>query len=492
MPYLGNIPAENYASFDKQTITGDGGTSYTLTHPVGSAQEVAIFVNNVRQEPGVAYTVTGTALTMTGDVESTDDFYAIFIGKAVQTVEIPEKATNGDYDFDNGTLFVDASTNRVGVANTSPATALDVTGTITSDGADLDGAVVINESSADVDFRVESNGDANMLVVDGGNNSVGIGVAAGSQESNAFFHSGGPGLFVKDHTSTAPSGNVSYLAGDQGLAIVNSDGTTNTATSRLGFTVTTTGANSDSIIECASTAAGTSQLRFFNENGNTIAERFRIGNTGDVFFNQFSTSSPGLSNTTQGAVISDTGRVFSSVDGAWSSFNRNTDNGDVMHFRRSGTLVGSISVTASSTAYNTSSDYRLKENVADLTGAIARVKQLAPKRFNFIADPDDTTVDGFLAHEAQTVVPEAVTGTHNGVETWTQLEIDNDEAPDGTSAGDNKLDGDGNTIPEMQGIDQAKLVPLLVGALKESIAKIETLETEMTALKARVTTLENA
>ena len=92
MPYLGNIPAENYASFDKQTITGDGGTSYTLDHPVGSPQEVAIFVNNVRQEPGVAYTVTGTALTMTGDVESTDDFYAIFIGKAVQTVTHPSDA----------------------------------------------------------------------------------------------------------------------------------------------------------------------------------------------------------------------------------------------------------------------------------------------------------------------------------------------------------------------------------------------------------------
>jgi len=82
MPYLGNIPAEAFSSFDKQTITGNGGASYTLTHPVGSAQEVAIFVNNVRQEPGVAYTVTGTALTMTGNVASTDDFYAIFIGKA--------------------------------------------------------------------------------------------------------------------------------------------------------------------------------------------------------------------------------------------------------------------------------------------------------------------------------------------------------------------------------------------------------------------------
>ena len=120
--------------------------------------------------------------------------------------------------------------------------------------------------------------------------------------------------------------------------------------------------------------------------------------------------------------------------------------------------VGSIDMSGSSTSYNTSSDYRLKENVADMTGAIARVKQLAPKRFNFIADAD-TTVDGFLAHEAQAVVPEAVTGNKDAV------------------------DADDN--PVYQGIDQSKLVPLLTGALKEAVAKIEVLE-------ARVKTLEDA
>ena len=121
--------------------------------------------------------------------------------------------------------------------------------------------------------------------------------------------------------------------------------------------------------------------------------------------------------------------------------------------------VGSIDTSGSATSYNTSSDHRLKEAVVDMTGAIARVKQLTPKRFNFIADPDDTTVDGFLAHEAQAVVPEAVTGTHN------------------------EVDDDGNAV--MQGIDHGKLVPLLTAALKESITKIE-------ALEARVTALEDA
>lgn len=127
-------------------------------------------------------------------------------------------------------------------------------------------------------------------------------------------------------------------------------------------------------------------------------------------------------------------------------------------------LVGSITSTTTATAYSTSSDYRLKENAVDMTGSISRVKSLEPKRFNFIADTTNTLVDGFMAHEVQTVVPEAITGTHN------------------------EVDADGN--PVYQGIDQSKLVPLLTGALQEAIAKIEALETEMTALKARVTTLE--
>ena len=100
-------------------------------------------------------------------------------------------------------------------------------------------------------------------------------------------------------------------------------------------------------------------------------------------------------------------------------------------------------------SYNTTSDYRLKENVVALTGATDRLKQLNPSRFNFIAD-SDITVDGFLAHEVQDVVPEAITGTKDAV------------------------DEDGN--PVYQGIDQSKLVPLLVATIKELEARISILE----------------
>jgi len=131
---------------------------------------------------------------------------------------------------------------------------------------------------------------------------------------------------------------------------------------------------------------------------------------------------------------------------------RNTNNGQLVSFRNTvGTTVGTIVTGSSSTAYNTSSDYRLKENVVDLTAAISRLKTLPVHRFNFITD-SETTVDGFLAHEAQLVVPEAVTGVKD------------------------EVNDDGN--PVYQGIDQAKLVPLLTAALQETITKIETLEND--------------
>jgi hypothetical protein len=123
-----------------------------------------------------------------------------------------------------------------------------------------------------------------------------------------------------------------------------------------------------------------------------------------------------------------------------------------------GTARGSITTNASSTAYNTTSDYRLKENVELLAGATERLSQIPVHRFNFIGS--DATVDGFLAHEAQAIVPECVTGTKD------------------------EVDADGN--PVYQGIDQSKLVPLLTAALQEAMERIEQLESEMAAVKAQL------
>ena len=94
MPFIGNTPDVNFTSFAKQDLTGVTGSpakrGYTLTHAVANANEIEVFVNNVRQEPTDAYTVNGTGLTMTGDVETTDDFYIIYLGKAIQTTVPPD------------------------------------------------------------------------------------------------------------------------------------------------------------------------------------------------------------------------------------------------------------------------------------------------------------------------------------------------------------------------------------------------------------------
>ena len=136
-----------------------------------------------------------------------------------------------------------------------------------------------------------------------------------------------------------------------------------------------------------------------------------------------------------------------------------------------GNNVGGIKITNTATEFNTTSDYRLKENVVAISDGITRLKTLKPSRFNWIADSTNTPVDGFIAHEVSSVVPEAISGEKDAV--ITQALIDSGDAPDG-EIGD----------PIYQEIDQSKIVPLLTAALQEAIAKIETLETKVAALEA--------
>ena len=89
MAYIGNSPAAAYSSINYQDLTGGSGTSFTLDYPVSNEQEIEVYVNNVRQEPGVAYTTNDTALTMTGTISVSDDFYVIFQGKAQQSTVHP-------------------------------------------------------------------------------------------------------------------------------------------------------------------------------------------------------------------------------------------------------------------------------------------------------------------------------------------------------------------------------------------------------------------
>jgi hypothetical protein len=229
-------------------------------------------------------------------------------------------------------------------------------------------------------------------------------------------------------------------------------------------------------IECINTQGNVGDL-VFSTRYSTLGEKVRITGLGYLLVGKANAS---LASSNTGVVLNRNGVSSINSGSDTNMIFARAGTGTMIVFRANNvTTAGTISVSGSSTAYNTSSDYRLKENVEDLTGASARVNQLNPSRFNFIADDTNTLVDGFLAHEVADVVPEAIDGTYNEVEVWK----DNEELPDGVSAGDNKLDDDGNTIPIYQGIDQSKLVPLLTAALQEALAEIASLKTRVEALE---------
>jgi hypothetical protein len=294
-------------------------------------------------------------------------------------------------------------------------------------GAGASNDFIINCESANVPIRIFNGGSERMRITSGGD--VGIGTADGPDDVNAKLHvykNAGPNTVVE--LLRLDCGEDNHQPG-KGGSIVWRD--INVYTDTASITAQRAGNGSSS------------SLQFGLRN----AEKMRITSGGEIQVG----NAVGGSDTDTGTRINATQmRQSSSGTGAhdFHDFYRGTEGSLVR--------VGNIRTTGTTTAYNTSSDYRLKENVVEMTGALDRVSQLKPSRFNFISDGD--TVDGFLAHEVQEVVPEAITGEKDAV------------------------DEEGN--PDYQGIDQSKLVPLLVGAIQE-------LKADNDSLKARIETLEN-
>ena len=196
-------------------------------------------------------------------------------------------------------------------------------------------------------------------------------------------------------------------------------------------------------------------------------ERMRINGDGNIFMGTTVTN-PGFgSNSDPGNFFAHTGYAMHSRNSGTALFiARNDSTGSLVSFNyNGGGQIADITTNGSSVSYGTGSDYRLKENITNLTNAITRLKNLKPSRFNFLTTPS-ITQDGFIAHEVQEVVPEAVTGVKDEVRT--------EDGDMGQKKGD----------PVMQSLDVAKLVPLLTAALQEAVAKIEVLETKVAALEA--------
>ena len=225
--------------------------------------------------------------------------------------------------------------------------------------------------------------------------------------------------------------------------------------------------------------SSTGSHKFFQSN----TERMRLGSAGLLVGG--TSTDPIAANTNSTQIAADGYININRASGTSLYIGRSGSDGIAVGFYKGQANVGTIYLTGSATSYNTSSDYRLKTDAQPMTGASARVQALNPVNFEWIAD--GSRVDGFLAHEAQEVVPESVTGTKDAMR---------DEEYEVTAAIEATYDDDGNeltaaveavmgtrSVPDMQGIDQSKIVPLLTAALQEALTEIASLKTRVAALE---------
>jgi len=199
--------------------------------------------------------------------------------------------------------------------------------------------------------------------------------------------------------------------------------------------------------------------------GTNNTERARIDTSGNLLVGKTATG-----DFTSGFEVQPAGAIIVYRNSGPTGIFGRTDNGELLRFNRSTSSVGSITVGTSTTAYNTSSDYRLKHDIAPMTGALAKVTALKPVTYKWNSDNSES--QGFIAHELQEVVPECVTGEKDAVETYT------DE------------DGVEQTRPKYQGVDTSFLVATLTAAIQELKAINDAQATTITALTARVEALD--
>jgi len=406
MPYIGNDLATQFQAFATQTITGDGSTGYTLDRAVANGKELLVYINNVKQEEGSgkSYEASGTTITFSAAVASTDSCYLVYMGSAQQTVTAP-----------------DGSIVSANIANASlelPST-LDMNGNELILDADADTSI-----TADTDDRIDIKvAGSDVVHVDSGGR-VGIGTNSPSgydDEADNF---------------------VIYEAGSSGHAGITIANDGNDARGHILFADGTSGS---AAYQGAVSYDHSDNKMFFRT---AATERMRIDSSGNVLIGKTA------AGTAAGVQLEPTGTANIARSGDLCLvLDRLTNAGEIVSIRQGNTAVGGIDANSSSTDFNTSSDYRLKENVTTSWDATTRLKQLKPVRFSWKIDSkSEADTDGFLAHEVSSVVPQAISGEKDAV------------------------DADGN--PKHQGIDHSKLVALLVKTVQELEARIATLESK--------------
>ena len=461
MPYLGNTAGNRFVASKAATqFSGDGSTTaFTLDHAVGSDEDILVSVDGVIQEPSVAYAVSnGTTLTFTGapSNNSGNNIFVYYLFRTVGTVDHPStsalSATSGTFSgaVTAASLAADGG---ITVDNiTIDATEID----LSSGSFTIDSAANITLDCGTGEFLFNNGDNGNLLKIQGDSSNVNLITMV--QDKDLVFKGNDGGS-----TITALTLDMSSA----GLAIFS--GGVNLLSSAISFSGS---------ISTPQTAAA-----IFRPADNTLAfstantERGRFDSAGNLTVGAAGTS---ISGPDPGVVLKPAGII---------NLGRDNSNSGVsfIEFRRDGTQIGSVTQSGTTgVAFNTSSDYRLKENIVTEWDATTRLKQLKPSRFNF-KDDKDITVDGFIAHEVSSIVPEAISGKKDETQDIGTIKDSEgnviQENVIESEKGENQTWEKTGTQNVYQQIDQSKLVPLLTKALQEQQATIESLTARITALE---------
>ena len=429
------------------------------------------------------------SIFFTGDNDAQEQTLFARINGLVETAadgqeggRIQLQVANHDAGMATGLSVFDGSENNeidvniaLGTSSlTSVAGNLDVTGNAVIDGTALVTGVLTTTAAT-----VHTNGitfpEGNVInTITTPNTGMNFIVNSGSSNvtRNFIFSSSASGGSVTEKMRIDSSGRVLIGTTTEGQS--QADNLTVSDSGNMGMTLRSTDSSECSIFFSDGTSGAgeyagsvqyvhSSDALFFGTAGVT---NVRINSAGHMYLHTGGLNEPSSSQT---------GVRVTGVDGQnfWISSNSGTSGYNQFAFHNANGVIGNITTSGSGTSFGTSSDYRLKENVVYDWDATTRLKQLKPARFNFIADAD-TTVDGFLAHEAQAVVPDCATGTKDAMK---------DEEYEVTPA---VLDENGTettaavmgtrSVPDIQSIDHSKIVPLLVKTIQELEARITALE----------------
>jgi hypothetical protein len=423
------------------TMTGDNSdTTLTLSVAPVSVNNVQVYFDGVYQNKA-NYSISGTTLTFstapaTGVAVEAITHTQTTINEPAANTVTPTKIAAGDFYFDTDTLYIDSTNNRVGVGTASPSANLE----ITQSGNNVGLLVAGGGYNYTAKFE-SSDAEANIIIED--SNSTNDGNMIGVATNDMYFITN-----TAERLRIDSSGNVGIGTSSPSQKLTLSNGTFQiNGSSSFSSNVEIGRVGGDNNMGFAT--GGTERMRI-DGSGN-----FLVGTTAS-YADSHHTIGKNITDDSNDAVLNvvnyDTSAAATNTILAVTANDDSFTGTTAVSFRKSNGQVGSITMSSSQAYFNGTSDYRLKENINYTWDATTRLKQLKPARFNWIDDSTNTTVDGFLAHEVQGVVADAVTGTKDATYS--------------------------NGNPLYQQMDYSKLVPLLVKTIQE--------------LEARITTLENA